>query len=80
MNPVDEVLEAEETVDLEQLMTTGEAIEDLRRRVAEEGGTQTEFAMYLGISVQYLNDVLLYKGKPSKLLGYERVTMWRRMA
>ena len=76
-----EAVEAVEAVELnrEELMTTEEAIEDLRMRVAE-GGTQTEFAMYLGISVQYLNDVLLYKRKPSKLLGYERVTMWRRMA
>jgi hypothetical protein len=62
-----------------ELMTTAESIMDLRQRVGHDNGNQTEFATLLGVSVQYLNDVLLGKRRPSEVLGYERVVMWRRL-
>jgi hypothetical protein len=62
----------------EELLTQEEAQEDLRDRIDSEG-TQAEFAAWLGVSKQYLNDVLQGKRTPSRLLGYERVVMWRRM-
>lgn len=54
---------------------------DLKRRIEKRGVTQKEYAAQIGISEQYLSDVLSGSRAPGKKLleaiGWERVTYYR---
>jgi hypothetical protein len=65
------------SIDKGGLLTIDEAVEDLRERV-EATGSQSEFAAWLGVSRQYLSDVLRRQKPPLRIMGYERVVLYRR--
>jgi len=62
-------------------MTKLELLNHLKKLV-EEAGTQKELASRLGVSLAYLNDVMLGRKEPGKkllaALGVERVVIYKK--
>lgn len=64
------------------MLLTADGVRDLlRTRLMEYGGEQQQFARELGVSPQYLSDVLHRRREPGDAilrgLGVERVVLYR---